>query len=259
MTVDSEGLTPRERYFVEAYLASFNATRAYQEAGYTAKSDAVAAAGASRVLRKVKVAGAIRTRLEMALDDGYGEAQKRLLHTLIGQAFGDPGELVETRLDCCRYCYGKDYKYLFTPAEYQAHQDAYRLESDMATKNGLPPPMFNPKGGVGFSPRLDPCPDCPECHGRGVSCVIMKDTRHLSPAGRTLYAGVRETKEGLEVKLHDQVKARELLSRVFRLDRERIEVDLAGPTTDQLDRLYKSALLQAEESRLAMLKRREVS
>jgi hypothetical protein len=42
---------------------------------------------------------------------------------------------------------------------------------------------------------------------RGRGPPVFKDTRRLSPAARALYAGVKVTKDGLEVLMHDKVGA----------------------------------------------------
>jgi hypothetical protein len=56
-------LTPRQKAFVERYVLTLNATKAYREAGYSVRDDDVAASAASRMLRNVKVASAIRKAL----------------------------------------------------------------------------------------------------------------------------------------------------------------------------------------------------
>jgi hypothetical protein len=57
-------LTPRQQRFVEEYLADLNATQAYKRAGFTAKNDNVAAASASALLRKSKVAAAVQAAFQ---------------------------------------------------------------------------------------------------------------------------------------------------------------------------------------------------
>lgn len=61
--------------------------------------------------------------------------------------------------------------------------------------------------------RRDPVQACPQCHGDGRADVLVKDTRKFSPQARALYAGVKITKEGLEVKMHSKLDA---LEKVFK-------------------------------------------
>ena len=65
----------------------------------------------------------------------------------------------------------------------------------------------NGDGGPGWDPRRAAHPDCPECFGEGVERVHVNDTRQLSRRAARLYAGVKTTKEGIEVKIHDQQAA----------------------------------------------------
>ena len=51
------------------------------------------------------------------------------------------------------------------------------------------------------------------CDGFGQTRAAFKDTTKLSPAAQALFAGVKETQHGLEIKMNDQSKALELLAR----------------------------------------------
>lgn len=62
------GLNGRESRFVELVLAEVPIGQAYTKAGYKAKSRGVADAGASRLLRNVKIASAIKTAQDKALE-----------------------------------------------------------------------------------------------------------------------------------------------------------------------------------------------
>jgi phage terminase small subunit len=61
--------------------------------------------------------------------------------------------------------------------------------------------------------RRAPNPGCTACHGEGKPDVLVKDTRNLSPQAKALYAGVKITKDGLEVKMHSKLDA---LEKVFK-------------------------------------------
>lgn len=55
-----------------------------------------------------------------------------------------------------------------------------------------------------YDSEREPNPACSACLGQGVGSVHVKDTRKLSRAARRLYAGVKKTKDGIEVKMQDQ-------------------------------------------------------
>lgn len=61
--------------------------------------------------------------------------------------------------------------------------------------------------------RADPRQDCDACGGEGHPNVMVKDTRNLSQQARSLYAGVKITKDGIEVKMHSKLDA---LEKVFK-------------------------------------------
>ena len=213
-----EELTPKEIAFVEAYLECFNGTRAWM-AVHGAKTANSAAVLASECLRKTHVRAYLAKRMSKAFADSEG-AKARLINTLQAVAYGDANELVEYKRDSCRYCHGIDHLYQYTPAEYKnAKQQA---EADKCE--------FDDAGGVGFDPRREPHPDCPECHGEGKGRVMFKDSRNLSPAGLAIYAGAKVGKDGIEIKMASQEKARETLGRVLKLYE-----DTSGSVTINLD------------------------
>ena len=116
----------------------------------------------------------------------------------------DPRELVQVKVGCCRNCYGEGHKYQRTVGEMNRDRERW-------AEKGNAPSDFDVKGGIGFNPLLHPSPTCPECGGDGQSRVVLCDTRSLSPAAISLYAGAKQTKEGIEVKMHDKGAAMEKL------------------------------------------------
>jgi phage terminase small subunit len=59
----------------------------------------------------------------------------------------------------------------------------------------------------------EPRDDCEVCGGEGVPVLVIADTKSLKGAARKLYAGAKQTKFGVEVQLHDQMKALENVAR----------------------------------------------
>ena len=74
---------------------------------------------------------------------------------------------------------------------------------------------------------LKPVMDCHHCLGDGITDVLIPDTATLTPAARKLYAGVKQTKEGIEVKMRDQDGALLNIARHLGMMIERKEV--SGP------------------------------
>lgn len=110
-------------------------------------------------------------------------------------ATADPNQLMQLRRVCCRYCYGENHKYQWTQPEYmRAVAKAYAEKQDA--------PMA--EGGFGFNGGSDPNLECPECFGRGEELVHMADTRKLTGSAKKLYAGVKQTRQGVEIQTRDQ-------------------------------------------------------
>lgn len=245
-------MDPRHVRFVERYLATYNQTSAYREAFDTkgGMSDNTCAANASRLLRTDKVARLTALRVRQAFDDLDGDIKTRALERLMGIAFADANELSELRWECCRYCHGIDHRYQYKPSEWREKLDEYQRELAEAVKNGGKHPAEpNVEGGEGYDPRKVPNPDCPECYGEGVSREVLKDTRYLSPAASALYAGVKRTKEGLEIKTHDQLKAFDMLTRVIKMLDDRPEAVFNVIAAEVLDEIYAKAMQNAAEGK----------
>jgi phage terminase small subunit len=85
-------------------------------------------------------------------------------------------------------------------------------------KSGEPVPRFIPPndlGGFGFDTQGTPHPQCPHCLGRGNGHTVFKDTRFISPEAAALFAGIKETKDGLEFKFHSKLEAAKELARLL--------------------------------------------
>lgn len=217
-------LTPKQRAFCEQYLIDLNATQAAIRSGYSPKT---ANEQAARLMADQAVRAEIQ-RLADARSADLSIEAKDVLRILWDIATADPNEIVQHRRACCRYCHGRGHRYQRTPAEREQALASHESRIADLHANGKEPKeseaVFDEHGGVGFDPRRDPHPDCPECHGEGVADVFVPDTRVLTGAARTLYAGVKQTKDGIEIKMHDRTRAAELVGKHLRLFTEKLEL-----------------------------------
>ena len=199
--------------FCYAYLKhNFNGAKAYREI-YPDCSEPASRALASNLLTKDNVREFVARLIEQRIEE-TGIEVADVVRKLWATVTADPNELIEIRRNCCRYCYGVDGKYQYTKGEW----DAALTNHDLATQNAdrdnrKPPQLPDPQGGVGFHKRMPPVPTCGECFGDGEEEVFVKDSRGLSPAARELYAGVKTTRDGIDIKTHSRDKAVELLGR----------------------------------------------
>ncbi len=60
-----------------------------------------------------------------------------------------------------------------------------------------------------------PDPTCRECDGLGRYTVYYADTRYLSRRGKALFAGVEQTRSGVKLRLHNSMKALDMLVRIY--------------------------------------------
>ena len=213
-------LTDRQQRFVEEYLTDLNATQAAIRAGYS--EDTARAIGCEN-LTKPDIAAAI----EAAMAERSKRVQitaDEVLRELVDVALGDVNELIEHRIGCCRFCWGKEFRYQRTRNELVRAEVAHAAENEKAIKKGEPTTLFDEEGGEGFHALREPSPDCPECFGEGQGRPLFKDTGRASARARRLYSGVKVTKDGMEMKLRSQDKAIELLGRHLGMWKDKVEL-----------------------------------
>jgi len=248
-------LDPRQAKFVDLWLMTANATQSYIDAGYQVKNDQVAAAAASRLLKKVKDHPYTLARRAALIADTT-EVQNRVLTAIFDAAMADPRELVEFRYFCCRFCHGKDFKYQFTPNGMRKRRQEYEQLAAEARESKQPVPEFDEEGGEGFHKFNLPHENCPECSGQGVPQLIIKDTAHLSPAAVRLFGGVKQGKDGLEMKVNDQKPYLEMLARLYNMDVDPPPPPAAvGVTTEQLNEILSKARENTDRQRKGMADR----
>lgn len=206
-------LRPQIVKFIDEYLIDLNGTQAAIRAGY---SPHTANEQAARLLASVRV----RTIVEQRKRDRQIRTeidQDEIVRGLLNEVAGDRNKLVQYRRPPCRCCYGKGFRYQFTPNEMEEAREKHavtiiqaKAAGVMLTPNEL---LFDEKGGLGFDPRKEPNPDCPECFGEGKGEIFVQDTRKLDPDSLALYDGVERGKDGLKLKMPDRAAARTLLMR----------------------------------------------
>lgn len=198
------GLSPQQANFAHYVAEGKSRVDAYRLAGYKGEGE-FAYQSASRLYRNVKVSRYVRH-----LRDKFEKRQAATIDDLIHQytaiANADPNELAQHRRVNCRYCWGEHHLYQWR--DIGEHDRA----AAKAAKDGKQPPDY---GGLGFVDTADPHPDCPKCNGEGVSEVFITDTRDLEGNARWLYAGVKETKFGIEIQTANQDAARRELARLL--------------------------------------------
>ncbi|MBV7428063.1 MULTISPECIES: terminase small subunit [unclassified Acidovorax] len=245
--VVAEGLDARQQRFVDEYLVDLNGTQAYIRA-VPGTPTRTAETMAARWLGRVEVQAAVQAG-RAAMQDRTQVTADKLLLQAAQIAFADPRELIETKVGCCRHCWGTNFLRQRTQFQRDADFEQWRKKA----KEGE---VFDEEGGTGFNPHLPPNPECIECCGDGHSRDVIKDTRYLSPAAAQLYAGVKRTRHGIEVLMHDKATFAEKLWRhlgLFEKDNGQRNDPLALRTMSDTERAVRlSAVLQGSPELLAM-------
>lgn len=186
-------LNERQIRFAYGVAAGKPAITAYADAGY---EQTAAVTAASRLLENVEVQSLVADRREqLAASEGLDASWVLRQWRQIAEA--DPNELIQIQRVCCRHCWGLGHQFQWTEFEYRR-----ALDATLAAKPPKPAPEM--LGGLGFNLTREPHAECPECRGEGVENVRCMDTRKLKGSARRLYAGVKKTKDGIEIKMRDQ-------------------------------------------------------
>ena len=221
----------RRAIFVREYLIDLNGRQAAIRAGYSPDT-------ARAIACEWLATDAVRADVQKAMAERaarLGITADQVLRKWWAIANADPAELVEVRRVCCRYCYGKNHRYQRTPKEMAEAIASFERDKLKAEAQGQPfAAEFDPAGGTGFDPRKDPSPTCPECFGEGEEQVFPKDTRDLSPAARLLYAGVKKSEKGFEIKMQSQAAALENVAKHLGMFMVKVEHGVSGNLADQL-------------------------
>ncbi|MFS2114326.1 terminase small subunit [Herbaspirillum frisingense] len=218
-------ITDKVRRFVDEYLIDLNATKAAIRAGY---SERTAKQIASEVLNKPEVQALLQER-QAALAERTEITQDAVLQRLWAIGTADASQVMQFRRTCCRHCWGKKFGYQRTAQEMKADRVSHqrqmlekKAEADRSNQQFMETP-FDQAGGTGYDARKDPNPKCPECFGQGHGNAFFEDTRRLQGSAKLLYAGVKQGKEGLEVKTHDQVEALKLVGQHLGMFKTKVE------------------------------------
>lgn len=225
-------LPPKRAEFVRQYLVDLNGTQAAIRAGYSPKS---AKQQADQLLSILDVQRAVKA----AMDERAARTEitaDAVLRKWWDIANANANEVIQHRRGACRYCYGEDHLFQWRS------QREYDEAVEEATRTSQPLPVCD--GGFDYDPMLAPHAKCPECAGHGESRVYALDTANLSGPALLLYAGVKATRDGLEIKLRDQDKALENVARHLGMfnDKLTLKGEAENPLTLLIKQIQGSSL-----------------
>jgi hypothetical protein len=242
--VNGFDLPPKVRLFVVEYAKDMNGTQAAIRAGYSAKTaQEQSSQHLSKLMVKQAVDAVMNDRIEQGIFDG-----DMVISRWVEISQANPNSLTQYRRVNCRYCWGEGHRYQFTPAEMEDAKLALFDSNAKRVLDELPELEWDDKGGLGFVGNRDPHPECPECWGEGVGRPFFTDTRKLGRESLPLYAGVKQTKDGLEIQMHNQTDALDKLARHFGLYKDKLaDAVEKSYTREALEERFAGAMQRAQE------------
>lgn len=235
-------LTHNQEKFANEVVRTGNQSEAYRIA-YGAKPGTkketihIAACG---LAKRPNVAKRISELKAKAVDNVLMDAEAVVRH-LSEIAMADPNELMQHRRVNCRYCNGVDHAYQWKhKGEYEHAVDEWTEQKERHEqhqhKAGKQAPFKKPMpvddGGYGFKANADPHQNCPECEGEGIDEIFIQDSRKLSGPARRLFAGVKQTKNGIEVLTRSQDLALKLLGEKYGVFKTVIDANVTSNNTN---------------------------
>lgn len=219
-------LTALDARFAQEYMRDLNSTQSYLRCKPGVKENS-ARVMATRLLAKVSVQDEI-ARLRKVVGDAAGIDAATVVRTAWLMMTADAREFSELHVGCCRHCWGLGYRHQRTDGELADAQVAHKLAVARAGTTAERRKLggFEPQGGGGFDIQRPPNPECPSCGGAGSPRTVFKDTRCLTPGAVQLFAGIKETKDGLEVKTHSKDGAVDRMFRHFGLYKDKVELTM---------------------------------
>lgn len=234
-------LTPKERSFVREYKIDRDPVAAAERAGWAASS---ARGAAKRLMKLPHVAAAIAAH-EQGLDEVATMSALDVMRHWVEIATADPNELISYRKGACRHCHGIDHGYQFRDAaefdlllriRQSAKEEAKKLREDPDYDPTLDEAVLSDRGGFGYRRTRTPHPDCPNCEGLGVERIQVEDTSKVVGPARRLYAGVKQSKDGIQILMRDQDAALEKIARHLGMFTEKVELQVNGSLAERLER-----------------------
>lgn len=223
MSKHLKGLTQAQAMWVSEFLEHGDAVLAYRKSHPNSRLKDSSLANSAYKMKNHKKVGKVLELMRIDLGKQTMMNAKDVLQEWIDIATADPNELMSFQRRCCRHCYGRGHQYQWADAD----EFAYALGQALSHKRKagdarMPIPCDD--GGYGFRFNLKPHPECTKCLGEGLPEVFICDTRNLSAKGRKLYAGIKQTTNGLQILTRDQDGALANIAKALGMTPDKLQV-----------------------------------
>jgi hypothetical protein len=204
-------LTPQQERFAQGCVELVNQSAAYRQA-YNVGPDTnfrTISVEASRLAADPEIAARIRELQDAAAMRSGVPSLATRIQELRAMETANPNDIIGMRWVNCRRCRGEGHQHQWKDEREWAMAMDEALKAHQKT---LP----DAGGGFGFHPYLDPVADCPGCYGVGEQRPWIADTSKLTGGARLLYKAIKVKGNGdIEILLHDQMQARDMLNRIM--------------------------------------------
>jgi phage terminase small subunit len=170
---------------------------------------------ASELLRNPKVAKRI-AELRAEVAKNFNMEAVDVFKQWVDIATADPADLIKYRRVCCRFCYGVDNSYQWID------QNEYANAIAAAIDKQKPTPQL--AGGFGFIKNKEPNENCKQCAGEGHENIYITPTNKLSPQAKLLYAGIKKTRDGVQILMRNQDEALVNIARFLGMQKQEIKL-----------------------------------
>lgn len=202
-------LTDKQEAFCLAFMETGNMSLAYRRSysvGIMTKPATI-----WRHAQDVGAMPAVKARMHQLQEAAAANvtfSKQRLMDFLWRRILADRDELIFHKRTCCRCCHGDG----------NAYQWKDEMEYATACANAVAQNAAMPTadGGFGYDPHREPNPECSQgnCLGDGIGKTVIRDTTLLQGDAKLIYEGVKETAQGIEVKVADRASDIALLMRL---------------------------------------------
>lgn len=219
----TESLTDKQEAFAVALVETGNMSLAYRRAysvGIMTKANTIWK-NAQIVANMPHVAARVHA-LQEARAAGMVFSKQTLANFLWRRILADRGQLINHRRTCCRCCHGDGNAYQW--------KDEMEYATACAQAVAQMTAMPTADGGFGYDPHREPNPECSQgnCLGDGIGKTVIQDTRNLTGDAALIYEGVKETAQGIEVKVADRATDAGLLMKLLGWSTSDLEGALRG-------------------------------
>lgn len=236
-------MTEQQEEFCRAFVETNNRSLAYRRAykvGVNTKPGTIWS-NASQLCQLPHVQARIRVLLEAAAAQTVAN-KAALIKLLWDRITCDRREVINHVRRCCRYCYGDMHRYQWTDEMEFAMGLAKVMDENAALPKDKQKPLPTDEGGYGFDPHREPNLTCDhvDCMGDGYGKTVIADTTKLTGGAALIYEGVKETAQGIEVKLADRNADIAQLARILGWSEEKVKgaADATGGAPKLPDSAY---------------------